>query len=455
MRFKDRIAIQYLLATAILMAICFLVVHIVASQVVFSNLDRDLDYEAEKHSYEVRIEGDSIRFYNKAEWEEREHREVQVNPVFIQVINLRGQVMDKSPNLKEGELEARFSANEDHFDSKLNTQRIRQVQVPLREEGELKGYILAAMSSESAFSILNGLAWVLFWIYLFLVATLFIFSRRLAARNIKPVIVLSETVKRIGRNHLSERVPLPPNQDELHELSARFNELLDRIEKALEREREFTSDASHELRTPIASLRGTLEVLIRRERKPEEYEAKIRYCLEEIDRMSAITEQLLSLARVEQDQLDKAEYIKLSDLIEQILNQNREAIRGKQLELIETGDCSNWELPLHQAQLIFGNLINNAIKYNRPQGKIHIECGQDEQGRFCRISDSGIGIPAEEQGRIFQPFFRGAECLESRVKGNGLGLAIALKAALSIGAELSLAKSGSQGSQFTLRLSKI
>ncbi len=454
MRFKDRIALQYLWATALLMALAFLVVYLVTAQVVFSNLDADLDYEAEKHTYEVEIKGDSIHFYNKAEWEEREHREVQVNPVFIQVIDLEGRVMDKSPNLKEGELVAHFPARKEHFDSELNTQQIRQVQWPLEENGELKGYILAAMSSESALSILSGLAWVLFWIYLFLVATLFFFSRQLAARNIKPVELLSDTVQKIGRFHLSERVPLPPNQDEIHQLSSRFNELLDRIESALQREREFTSDASHELRTPLASLRGTLEVLIRRERSPEEYQSKIQYCLQEIDRMTEITDHLLTLARIEQSDLERLEEKALSAILEELVTGHSQALAAKDIEFSLSKDFEDLTLPEHQASLILGNLLSNAIKYNRQGAKIEVQAYRKGEQFHIRLSDQGFGIKAEEQKHIFQSFYRGEESLEKQIKGNGLGLAIAQKAAQSMGWELSLVHSDSSGSIFQLSLSK-
>ncbi len=454
MRFKDRIAIQYLWATAVLMAICFIVVYLVAREVVFANLDRDLDYEAEKHTYEVRIQGDSIRFYNKAEWEEREHREVQVNPVFIQIIDRHGKVMDKSPNLKEGQLKAHFPPRTEHFNSELNTQRIRQVQLALKEEGELKGYILAAMSSESALSILSGLAWVLFWVYLFLLLTLFFFSRQLAQRNIKPVEDLTQAVQGIGQHQFTKRVQLPKYQDEIYQLSQQFNQLLDRIEQALNREKEFTSDASHELRTPIASLRGTLEVLIRRERTAEEYQEKIKYCLGEIDRMSDITDQLLTMARIEQLSPHQEQQRPLSELIDETLKSLEKSINELDIQIHRQKEKETLTLAQHQAQLILGNILGNAVKYNQPEGKIWINLLEKAEEYQIEIGNLGKQIPRQERDKIFQAFYRGSDCLESRIKGNGLGLAIAKKAAESLGAKLRYEARAEKENYFILTLSK-
>src|SRR5690554_7635640 len=101
MTFKNRIALSYGLATATVIALVFVIVHFIVEATVYHNLDHALSYQAEKHTYEIFIEGDSIRFVNKAEWEEREHKEVEIHPVFMQITDKSGRLMDKSPNLKD------------------------------------------------------------------------------------------------------------------------------------------------------------------------------------------------------------------------------------------------------------------------------------------------------------------------------------------------------------------
>ena len=124
-----------------------------------------------------------------------------------------------------------------------------------------------------------------------------------------------ETTNRITKDNLNERVKLPVNKDELYQLSNGINRLLQRIEDTIVRERQFTSDASHELRTPLASLRGTLEVLIRKPRTQSEYEEKVTYALYEIDRMNNIIEQLLILARMDNNSIKISETMPLKIII--------------------------------------------------------------------------------------------------------------------------------------------
>ena len=132
-----------------------------------------------------------------------------------------------------------------------------------------------------------------------------------------------------------ERVELPQNKDEIHELSLSFNSLLDRIENALERERQFTSDASHELRTPLATLRGTLEVLIRKPRNQDEYEDKIKYSLKEIDKMVATLEQLLLLARLDSNgKIIGNKLVDLSTIMDESISRLKNQIAEKNYALI-------------------------------------------------------------------------------------------------------------------------
>jgi HAMP domain-containing protein len=231
--FRNRIAFHYMLATALIIAIAFTAIYFVVSNSVFRNLDNDLSFEAHKHTNEINIIGDSIKFKNKEEWKEREHSEVQVNPVFIQLIDIKGRFMDKSPNLKEDNLsfnELKFGG---HFNSQMGLRKIRQVQLPLEHEGKIAGYILAAMSSEAAISTLLQLRNILIVSYLFILIGLYFVSRFLAGRSIKPVKEVTNTITRITKFNSKERVELPPHKDEIYELSTNFNSLLDRIENTL------------------------------------------------------------------------------------------------------------------------------------------------------------------------------------------------------------------------------
>ncbi len=435
--FRNRVALHYMLATAIIMAITFSMIYFVVRETVYQNLDSDLAYEANKHTSEIRIIGDSIHFIHKKEWEEREHKEVQVNPVFIQILDKEGLFMDKSPNLKEKELRFRAEAqNRGHFNETLNETSIRQVQVPIEDNGVLRGFIIAAMSLESSKMVLLNLRNVLFISYLLLLAALYFISRYLAGRSISPITQITRTTGRITKSNLNERVALPGNKDELFYLSSSINELLQRIENAIDRERQFTSDASHELRTPLASLKGTLEVLIRKPRDQMEYEEKIKYSLSEINRMTETLEQLLLLARLDSSVKKNNDItISLTKLIDEILLRHKLAISARGLKIEFNWDMgAEQEVPHYYSNLILDNIISNAIKYSKDNGSISIRISQSNSHLLCTITDYGIGIKKADLELLFNHFFRSEPLHHKQIPGNGLGLSIAKKAAEAIGA---------------------
>jgi signal transduction histidine kinase len=450
---KDRIAFYYLLATAIVMAVVFGFIYFSVHRTVWANLDGDLSYEAAQHTTEIMIMGDTIVFINKQEWEEREHKEPQVNPVFIQLMDSELQLMDKSPNLKDDILPIeQITTLGKHFDGKLKDRDIRLVQVPLKENGITKGYIVAAMSSTSAIAVIRKLRSVLGFTFPFLLGGLFFVSRYLAGISILPIRQLTGTATRITKNNLQERLPLPANKDEIYELADAFNNLLSRIERALKREKQFTSDASHELRNPLASIRGTLEVLIRKTRSPEEYQEKIHYCLKEIDRMHGLLEQLLLLARmdtVKGEQPDR--WATLPEVIETALDGFGSLIGSKQLQIhFNPPAIEQASFPAYHLQLIVDNILGNAIKYT-PNGKsIYIDVLSRGDAWICTVRDEGIGIKPEDLTMIYNNFFRSDPLGHRSISGNGLGLSIAQKAAEAIQARLEVSSVLDQGTTVSI-----
>lgn len=451
--FKNRIALHYLVATASVMAIVFTVIFIMVKGTVLRNLDSELSYEAEKHAGEIVILGDSIRFKNKSEWEEREHREIQVNPVFIQIMNKAGQLMDKSPNLKTARLPMENTEFGGHFNTRLNDRKIRQVQIPIEKNGKIEGYILAAVSSEAAFSVIAKLQNVLLISYFVVLSGLFFISRFLAGRSIVPVQQINKTIRRITKDNLKERVPLPTNQDEIYSLSQSFNDLLTRIENALQREKQFTSDVSHELRTPLASLRGTLEVLIRKTRTPEEYVQKIRYSLEETEKMTHTLEQLLLIARLESTSPNKKDrLINLAAIIDESIALHRDQITGKNLEIhLEAEAVESVLVPQYYTKIIMDNLLSNAIKYSHPDSRISIKAGNWDGGITLTIQDQGLGIKEADLDKVFDNFFRSDTGDHKNIAGNGLGLSIVKKCAEAIQAEISIDSIYGQGTSVTVK----
>lgn len=442
-----------MLATAIIMAVAFSAIYFIVQETVMRNLDNDLSIEAEKHTDEIKIIGDSIQFKNKTEWEEREHREIQVNPVFIQLIDKKGRLMDKSPNLKEDFLPFKESEFGGHFDAQLSNRAIRQAQLPIEQNGKIQGYILAAMSSESANSTLLKLRNVLTISYLVVLAGLYFISRFLAGRSISPIKDVTNTIVRITRNNLKQRVALPQHQDEIYELSSGFNALIARIEDAIERERQFTSDASHELRTPLATLRGTLEVLIRKPRTQEEYEAKIKYSLSEIGRMTSTLEQLLLLARLDTKiAVKENDLISLPTTIDSSLTHFKSEIAQKNLHIeFHFEENKPFLVSHYYSHLIIDNILSNAIKYSKEGSVVKIRVEEIDHRVHCVIEDHGIGIKEEDLKHIFENFFRSDSLNHRAISGNGLGLSIVKKCVEALGAQLDIKSQLHKGTTFSIR----
>ena len=450
--FKSRIAIHYMIATAITMALAFFLIYFVVSETVIRNLDYDLSFEANKHLGEIKIIGDSIHFKNKEEWAEREHVEVQVNPAFIQLIDKNGVLMDKSPNLKGEYLSFNKSELCSHFNSQIRQRVIRQVQVPIEQAGMVKGYILAAMSAESETSTLLMLRNILVFSYLILWIGLYFISRFLAGRSIIPVQKVTNTIARITKNNLNERVELPQNKDEIFDLSMSFNSLLGRIEDALDRERQFTSDASHELRTPLATLTGTLEVLIRKARTQKEYEEKIKFSLSEIDKMSTTLEQLLLLARLDSNSAAKNNNLMtLPAIVDESLGNFNKQIVDKNLKIQFLFDSDKkLVVPAYYTNLIIKNVLSNSIKYSEDGATIKITIDEINNHVVCVIKDTGIGINKEDLAHVFESFYRSESLSHKHIKGNGLGLSIVKKCADAVNAKLNIESIKEKGTTVTI-----
>jgi len=255
---------------------------------------------------------------------------------------------------------------------------------------------------------------------------LFLIARFIAGRSIKPIKIITQTSSQITKDNLKERIVLPQNKDELYVLSKTINDLLDRIENAVEREKQFTSDASHELRTPLTVLKGTLEVLIRKPRTQSEYEEKISYGISEVNRLNNLVDQLLLLARFEnQIQSLKTEKVYLNALLLDILTRYSLKANEKKISINHQFFEEYYvQSDSYLVSIILSNIISNAIKYSNENGAISITLSQNETTTICTISDNGIGISKEDLGKIANPFYRSNPTNHPEIKGSGLGLSI-------------------------------
>ncbi|HKS42698.1 MAG TPA: heavy metal sensor histidine kinase [Blastocatellia bacterium] len=277
----------------------------------------------------------------------------------------------------------------------------------------------------------------------------------IANKALRPVDRLTRAAEHIGRGSLSERVEESRSQDEIGRLARTFNEMISKLEQAFERERRFTADASHELKTPLAVLRGDIEVALRRERSAEEYKNVLASSLEEIARLTKLTDDLLTLARSDAgEQVLELEPVRLDTLA-------AEAHAFIQPLADSSGVALNYDAPASpiviegdgkRLKQLLVNLLDNAIKYTPAGGSARLVLRVQDSVALVEISDNGRGIPAESLPHIFERFYRRSDPRDSRVTGFGLGLAISKWIVDAHNGSIEVESEQSRGSRFTVRL---
>lgn len=449
--FKNRIAFNYIVSGSILIAIVFLFIYNIVKYSVNKHVNDEIQEELLKHLDDVSTDSNDTYLIQVDQWRAREHNSISVNPVFVQFYDNNKEVIDKSPNLKNSNLKLFNDSNNIFIDTKLNDIPLRQIQTAIINKGEVIGYLVVAMSLED-FEIVLILKNILLITFPLILILLFLIARFFAGKSIKPVRTIIDTSSQITKDNLQTRIPLPKNKDELYVLSENINNLLNRIESAIDREKQFTSDASHELRTPLAVIKGTMEVLIRKPRNQQEYEEKIQFCISEVDRLNHMVDQLLLLARFEnQKQNVKQETIYLNALILDNLTRFSEKTENKKIKIIaDFTEDFYVQSDNYLVSIIFSNLISNAIKYTNDNGKIELKLEKNLTDIIFTIADNGVGISEQDLNKIFNSFYRSDVTNHPDIKGTGLGLSIVKRLCDLLKIKISVESKINEKTKFTL-----
>lgn len=247
-----------------------------------------------------------------------------------------------------------------------------------------------------------------------------------AGRALRPLRMISETAAEVTSAGLDRRIPLSDEDPEIRRLIETLNHMMDRLEQGFRQATRFSADASHELKTPIAIMRGELENALL-EAAPGSPEQKLlSSLLDETQRLAGITRSLLLLSRADAGQLVPAlEEIDLSQMLPELLEDTEVLAAAVEIELqaqIAPGIRVMADPLLLRSALL--NVLTNAVKYNEPGGFIRVELEADDHEAQIRIANSGPGIPADEQALIFDRFQRADRSRERRIDGIGLGLSL-------------------------------
>ncbi len=311
-----------------------------------------------------------------------------------------------------------------------------------------------AVPLKNAIIVLNDLRNVFLYSFPAILFTLFVCTRMIAGKSIRPIERVIATAERMTQANLHQRIALPFHHDELYRLSSTINDLLDRLQEAFQREKQFTADASHELKTPLSTVKGTLEVLIRKPREREHYETRIQFCLVELNRMAKLIDQLLMLARYESSSMrPNIETVSLLPHIEEVIDRMNGYAMEKNISIrMDQKDSVSVAADPAILEMIFVNVLSNAIKYSPSGSFITIAVERKANMIVCSIADQGIGIPEEKINAVFERFYRVDTSRNSGTGGSGLGLSIVKKLADLQKIKVSLKSEKNIGTTFVLTI---
>ena len=275
----------------------------------------------------------------------------------------------------------------------------------------------------------------------------------LANRALYPVFTMTGAAENIGETSLSHRMQIH-GEDELGRLGSTLNRMIDRLETAFNRQRQFAADASHELRTPLSVIQAESSLALGKERSAEEYRKSLEVVSQEVDYMTTMLGNLLSMARSEagKDPL-KFEKVNLMDLMTEVSANAELLAREKGLQF-NRGSFDNVVVEGDRVRLkqMFLNILENAVRYTPAGGSVSVSLASKDRFAVVSIADTGIGIPEEQLPLIFERFYRVDKARSRAQGGAGLGLAIAKHIVDNHGGRIDVESRVRKGSTFKVLL---
>lgn len=381
---------------------------------------------------------------------------------FFEILDSRGNVLQKSLNLGEPlALHPAVSAL-DHTTYQLleigNGQTLRAAVIPFQQAGQTK-FLAIAIPTLGTNQVMDTFAKIILFLFPLSVLITARVSALYVGKALAPIAALTQhaasMAKKVTRPQgFWEPLPTHTPEDELGQLTRTFNDLFRGIDCAVRQLRQFVTDASHELRTPIVVLHGETELMLSKPRTAEEYHKTLLVCDDELKKLTRMVEGLFTLSMADAGQLHlECEPLYINEVLEEACALVTSRAGKKDITIVrhlnDEVPCNGDEAFLHQLFLIF---LDNAIKYSPENTSIHIALERRDGTIRASFRDHGKGISPEHLPHIFERFYRGGQHASGDSHSGGLGLAIAQAIARAQHGSIECSSSPGVGSTFTVVL---
>ena len=332
------------------------------------------------------------------------------------------------------------------------TEIIYQVRDSLGEN--VLGSVIFVYANPAAFSLWDGISQGSLLLTTFLVVLALCVILFAATKMVFPMKKLAFSLQQLAEGDLQEKLEVEGNY-EVESIADSVNQILDDMRSNDQRRQEFVSDVSHELKTPLTSMKVLAESLMGQTGVPEElYQEFLHDINSEIDRENEIITDLLNIVRLDRKEGEMhIAQVSINELLEIIMRRLRPIAKERNIEMIfESFRSVLAEVDEVKMSLVFTNLIENAIKYNKEGGKVKVSLNADHRFFYVRVEDTGIGIPEEAKKHIFERFYRVDKARARETGGTGLGLAIAKSAVMMHKGNIKVSGKEGEGSVFVVRV---
>ncbi|MDO4766109.1 MAG: HAMP domain-containing sensor histidine kinase [Eubacteriales bacterium] len=457
---KRSIQSQLNIAFVLIGGFAILTVTIIMSFLVYNNYNRELERKMAMEANIVSTELASQNFFN------RYYYEMEKLSVFseinhrVLVVNMQAGVIYDSEEIDRGKLyafpEVIAALNGKSSYSYGQKEEVRMVVIPAKnlERDTILGAVIVMASNEDVHQTLKMMIYAGLGVIVSLIILILMISFWLSRYITKPFTELINQMNRIREGNFDE-VNIKKGAKEVGEIVEATNHMIRNLKDIEENHKQFVANVSHELKTPLSSIKVLSDSLLGQNNIDEAlYQEFLQDISHEVERENLIINDLLTLSRMGfQSKALNIEEISINELIETIMRRLRPLADKKNIQMyFESNREITAEIDEIQISLAFSNLVENAIKYNKENGVIHAKLDADLKTFTVNIIDTGIGIPEEEQHRIFDRFYRVDKARSRETGGTGLGLAIARQAIVMHQGNIQCKSEPGKGSVFTVTL---